>query len=38
MKKNVIFWTTFNIAEYHYINILKKNSKFVYDFFKMYNI
>ena len=24
MKKNVIFWITFNIAENHYINIKKK--------------
>ena len=47
MKKNVIFWTTFNIAENHYINIKKKCCslmigyrvyiffKFVYDFFNM---
>ena len=25
MKKNFIFWTTFNIVENHYINIKKKN-------------
>ena len=30
MKKNVIFCTTFNIAENHYINIYKKKNVYIW--------